>query len=206
MHIPHPPGHGSRGTWLRFFTLAALTAVPALVLAHEQGTVTSSAFIAGFQHPFGGLDHLLAMLAVGMWGAQLGMPALWVLPVAFPMLMAVGGVTGLIGLPLPSIELGIALSVLVLGAAILFKARPPLWVGFVLVGFFALFHGHAHGLELPGFADPLPYSLGFVVATGLIHIGGIVVGLVTHLRHGMLALRAFGGLIAITGAWLLATL
>lgn len=171
--------------------------------AHEQGAVGSGSFVTGFSHPFGGLDHMLAMLAVGMWGARLGMPALWALPVAFPMLMAVGGVMGILGLPLPSIELGIALSVVVLGAVILVALKPPLWVAILLVSFFAVFHGYAHGAELPGQSDPLPYSGGFIVATGLIHIAGILIGFVTRLPHGMMALRAGGGAIAAAGVYLL---
>lgn len=171
--------------------------------AHEQGAVGSGSFVTGFTHPFGGLDHMLAMVAVGMWGARLGMPALWMLPVAFPLLMAAGGVMGILGLPLPSIELGIALSVVVLGAVILVALRPPLWVAILIVSFFAVFHGYAHGAELPGHSDPLPYSLGFIVATGLIHIAGILIGFVTRLPHGMTALRAGGGAIAAAGVYLL---
>ncbi len=174
--------------------------------AHQQGAVDSGSFVTGFMHPFGGLDHLLAMLAVGMWGARLGMPALWMLPVAFPMLMAMGGVMGILALPLPSIELGIALSVVVLGGVILASVKPPLWASILIVSFFALFHGYAHGAELPQQSDPLPYSVGFVVATGLIHIAGILIGFVTRLPHGMLALRAGGGAIAATGIFLLISL
>ncbi len=174
--------------------------------AHQQGAVDSGSFVTGFMHPFGGLDHLLAMLAVGMWGARLGMPALWMLPVAFPMLMATGGVMGILALPLPSIELGIALSVVVLGGMILASVKPPLWASILIVSFFALFHGYAHGAELPQQSDPLPYSVGFVVATGLIHIAGILIGFVTRLPHGMLALRAGGGAIAVTGVFLLISL
>ncbi|MGB0722479.1 MAG: HupE/UreJ family protein [Gammaproteobacteria bacterium] len=177
--------------------------IPLSTLAHTEGAVGGSAFTTGFMHPFGGLDHMLAMLAVGMWGAQLGMPALWILPVAFPLMMAVGGVTGLVGMPLPSIELGIALSVVMLGAVILFKLRPPIWASFLIVGFFAIFHGHAHGLELPGNADPLAYSIGFVVATGLIHIAGILIGFVTHMPRGMALLRAGGAAIAAAGVWIM---
>ena len=106
-------------------------------------------FLTGFRHPISGLDHVLAMVAVGLWGAQLGSPAIWVLPVAFPMVMAFGGMLGLMGVPLPGIEYGIAASAILLGAAVMFEVRPPLAVAAILVGFFAIFHGHAHGTELP---------------------------------------------------------
>lgn len=182
---------------------AALVLLPLAAGAHEQGAIGANAFLTGFLHPLGGLDHMLAMLAVGMWGALLGMPALWLLPVAFPLLMAVGGVLGMVGFPLPTVELGIALSVLVLGAVIAINFRAPLWVSLLVVSFFAIFHGYAHGVELPAQTNPLSYSLGFVVATGLIHLAGIGIGMVTHLPRGMLLLRAGGGAIAAAGAFLL---
>jgi len=192
---------------MRIFRLVTFTLLlPAAAFAHQQGAVDSNAFLVGFAHPFGGIDHLLAMLAVGMWGALLGMPALWTLPIAFPMLMAVGGVIGILGLPLPSIELGIALSVIVLGAVILFAVRPPLWGSLVIVSFFALFHGYAHGIELPQLTDPLGYSLGFVVATGLIHITGILIGFITRLPHGVTLLRGCGGVFCAAGIYLLVSL
>src|ERR1700741_1543150 len=100
-------------------------------------------FLTGFRHPISGLDHVLAMVAVGLWGAQLGSPAIWVLPVAFPMVMAFGGMLGLMGVPLTGIEYGIAASAILLGAAVMFEYRPPLGVAAGLVGFFAIFHGHA---------------------------------------------------------------
>ncbi|MCB1864133.1 MAG: HupE/UreJ family protein [Chromatiales bacterium] len=187
----------------RIATVLALITLAPVALAHQQGAVDSGALVSGFMHPFGGIDHLLAMLAVGMWGAQLGRPALWMLPVAFPMLMAAGGVLGIAGIPFPSVELGIALSVVVLGAVILLNARPPLAISLAIVSGFALFHGYAHGVELPSQADPLPYSFGFVLATGLIHLAGIAIGLITHLPRGLAMLRAGGAAIAATGVWLL---
>ncbi len=189
------------------FKLAVLISLlPVAAFSHQQGAVGSHAFLVGFAHPFGGIDHLLAMLAVGMWGALLGIPALWTLPIAFPMLMAMGGVTGILGLPLPSIELGIALSVIVLGAVILFAVRPPLWASLLIVSFFALFHGYAHGIELPQQTDPLGYSLGFVIATGLIHIAGILIGFVTRLPNGVTLLRICGGGFTAAGIYLLTSL
>ncbi len=109
------------------------------------------------------------MVAVGLWGAQLGPPAVWLLPVAFPMVMAFGGTLGLVGVHLPGVEIGIALSAIGLGAAVLFEAKPKLAIAAALVGFFAIFHGHAHGTELPEGANGLLYSIGFVIATGLLH-------------------------------------
>jgi urease accessory protein len=174
---------------------------PALALAHE-GAGAAGGFAAGFLHPLAGLDHVLAMLAVGMWGAQLGAPAIWLLPVAFPAVMALGGVAGILGLPLPSVETGIALSVIALGTAIALDRRPALWLAALLVACFAVFHGYAHGTELPSQAGALPYSAGFVLATGLIHLTGIGIGFLTELRGGAALLRAGGAAIALTGLWI----
>jgi len=181
-----------------------LVTLPLSVAAHQQGTIGSSALLNGLSHPISGLDHVLAMLAVGMWGARLGMPAIWLLPVTFPLMMTLGGIAGMLGLPLPSVELGIGLSVVMLGGVILAGLRAPLWISMPLVGIFAVFHGYAHGVEMPGLSDPLAYSLGFVVATGLIHIAGITIGLVTRLPHGHTLLRLGGGLISAAGVYLLA--
>lgn len=168
--------------------------------AHSE--VYGSGFSAGFMHPLSGLDHVLAMLAVGLWGAQLGQPALWLLPVAFPLVMALGGVAGIVGLPLPGVEVGIVASVIALGAAVAWAKRPPLVVAAALVSAFAVFHGYAHGAELPGQAGPLGYSAGFVTATGLIHLAGIGLGEVRRLRRGPALLRAGGAAIALTGVLL----
>jgi hypothetical protein len=121
---------------------------PLNVQAHPQ-TGSTTGFLSGFEHPLSGWDYIFAMVAVGWWGAQLGAPAIWALPVAFPMATAFGGMLGLMGAPLPSVEVGIAISALALGAVVLAECRPPLWVAAVIVGFFALFHGHAHGTESP---------------------------------------------------------
>ncbi len=153
----------------------------------------------GFWHPFSGLDHILAMVAVGIWAAQSGRPAMWVLPVMFPLAMAGGGLLGVAGLPVPGIEPGIAASVLVLGLLVAFKVRPPLALSVALVALFALFHGHAHGAELPQAASPLLYGLGFIAATGILHLIGLGIGQVTRLPAGMTALRVGGGAIAAAG-------
>jgi urease accessory protein len=140
------------------------------------------------------------MVAVGLWGAILGRPALWLLPVAFPVAMAMAGALGVIGVPLPLVEEGIALSSIVLGGMVLFAKAPPLPVALTVVAVFAVFHGHAHGTELPESADPVAYAVGFVVATGLLHLCGIGIGAITRWPAGVVAVRAAGGAIALGGA------
>lgn len=180
-----------------FVFLCAQTA-----LAHPQKG-EAVGFLTGFRHPISGLDHVLAMVAVGLWGAQLGAPAIWVLPVAFPMVMAFGGMLGLMGVPLPGTEYGIALSAILLGAAIVFEVRPPLGVAAALVGVFAIFHGHAHGTELPAGQSALLYSMGFVIATGCLHALGIGIGTVYRWGWGQKLLRVAGGLVAAGGTFFL---
>jgi urease accessory protein len=161
-------------------------------------------FLTGFRHPISGLDHVLAMVAVGLWGAQLGAPAIWILPVAFPMVMAIGGMLGLMGIPLPGIEYGIALSAMLLGIAVMVEVRPPAGVAAALVGFFAIFHGHAHGTELPPGQSALLYSMGFVIATGCLHALGIGAGTVHRWAWGQKLLRVAGALVAGGGVFFLA--
>lgn len=172
---------------------------PVMVLAHTEGG-RAEGFIAGFHHPISGLDHILAMVSVGLWGAQLGAPAIWLLPVTFPVVMAFGGMLGLIGVPLPGVEIGIAISGIILGMAVLSEWRPPLWVAAVIVGIFAIFHGHAHGTELPAGASGMLYSIGFVMATGLLHGCGISIGLIHRWTWGRWALRVAGFVVAVAGA------
>lgn len=191
----------------RLATLAGLALlVPLAALAHEEGAAAGSSFATGFLHPIRGVDHVLAMFAIGLWGSQLGMPGIWVLPVAFPLVMAFGGALGIAGVPLPGTELGIALSVVALGAIIALALRPPVAGALAVAAFFAVFHGHAHGAELPGQAGAIAYSAGFVLATGLIHLSGIAVGLLIHLPRGPALVRIGGGAIALAGAYLLAGL
>lgn len=175
---------------------------PALAVVHEE-TEGSAGFLSGLQHPVTGIDHVLAMVAVGIWGAQLGRPAIWVLPVAFPIVMAVGGMLGLMGVDLPGTEIGIAASAIVLGTLVSLEARPPLWVAAAVVGFFAIFHGHAHGTELPAGSSGASYTIGFVVATGLLHAAGITIGSIHRWRSGKLVLRLTGALVASAGAYFL---
>jgi len=170
--------------------------------AHIEGG-QAAGFITGLQHPWSGLDHVLAMIAVGLWGAQLGNPAIWLLPIAFPMMMAMGATMGLLGIPVPGVEIGIALSAIVLGTMILVEVRPNLAVAIAIVGVFAIFHGHAHGTELPLGQSGLLYSMGFVIATGCLHALGIALGLVNGLPAGKLALRGAGSFIAAMGVFFL---
>jgi urease accessory protein len=180
-------------------TLAAILLVLAgAAVAHEGGGIAGG-FSSGFMHPVLGWDHVVAMVAVGLWGAFLGRPAIWLLPIVFPMVMAFGGAIGLSGLHLPAVETGIALSAIVLGAVVALALRPPIWVAAAIVGSFAVFHGYAHGVELPRAADPLAYSLGFVIATGMLHLVGIAIGLVVRWPAGKVTVRAVGAAIAMAG-------
>jgi urease accessory protein len=181
--------------------LAALLAVALLAapaFAHEQQG-QAAGFLAGLRHPVSGLDHVLAMVAVGLWGAQLGAPAIWLLPITFPLVMAMGAMLGFLGVPVPGIEYGIAASGILLGAMVMFEARPPLVVAALLVGFFAIFHGHAHGTELPPGRSALLYSIGFVMATGCLHAVGIGIGTVHRWPWGRQLLRAAGAVVAAGG-------
>jgi urease accessory protein len=168
---------------------------PSAAMAHT-GTGLPGGLVAGFEHPFTGLDHLLAMVSVGLWGAFLGRPLIYVLPVLFPLVMVVGAVLGMFGLPLPSVEMGIALSVTVLGICIALALRAPIWLAAMITGAFAIFHGYAHGRELPSAADPAGYSSGFVLATGLLHLSGIGLG---YLNRWLT--RGLGGAIGAVGFW-----
>lgn len=163
----------------------------------------ASGFATGFLHPISGLDHVAAMVAVGLWGAQLGAPAIWVLPVAFPLVMAMGGLLGFIGVPLPGVEYGIAASAIVLGAAVMLRVRPPLVVAAALVGLFAIFHGYAHGTELPAGQNAMLYSIGFVTATGGLHAIGIGVGALHRFAWGERLIRTAGAIVSVGGVFFL---
>ena len=185
-------------TRYRLFFALALVLFMSAAQAHESAGMAGG-FISGFVHPLLGWDHVVAMVAVGLWGAFLGAPAIWILPVVFPLVMAFGGMLGVLGIPLPAVETGIASSAVVLGAMVAMAARPPIWVAAVIVAIFAIFHGYAHGAELPNSANPLTYSIGFVIATGLLHLLGIGFGLLVKWPAGKLAVRVSGGVIALAG-------
>jgi urease accessory protein len=182
------------------FCLAAVS--PAL--AHTGGL--GGGFLGGLSHPLLGPDHVAAMVAVGLGGAFLGQPAIVILPIVFPLVMALGGVLGILGVPLPGVEIGIAISAAVLGMMVALAARPPLWVAGIVVGAFAVFHGLAHGAELPPGANALAYSAGFVIATGCLHLCGIAIGLLARWPMGRLAVRTAGAAIAIAGLMFLGRL
>jgi urease accessory protein len=173
------------------------SATPAL--AHVQPD-QAQGILTGFSHPVSGLDHVLAMVSVGLWGAQLGPPAVWLLPVTFPMVMAIGGFLGLVGVHVPGVEIGIALSVLLLGLMVALEGKPAFVAAAMLVGAFAIFHGHAHGTELPPGQSGLVYSLGFVIATGALHGLGIAIGVVHRWPLGKVALRLAGVAVALAGS------
>ena len=180
---------------LHLILAALLTATPAFAHTGE-GT---GGFVSGLAHPVFGLDHVVAMVAVGLWGVFLRAPAIWLLPIVFPLVMAFGGVLGILGVPLPAVETGIASSAIVLGLMVALAARPPLWAAAVLVGAFAIFHGYAHGKELPDGANAVAFSAGFVIATGLLHLCGIGFGGLSRWPAGRLAVRGAGGAIALIG-------
>ncbi|MFQ5625148.1 MAG: HupE/UreJ family protein [Methyloligellaceae bacterium] len=194
----------SRRCISRLLLCAAILALtPALGIAHESPRGLDGV-ASGFLHPVQGFDHLLAMLAVGIWGAQMGWRAIWTLPVVFPLIMAIGGVLGVTGVTLPQTELAIALSELVLGLAILCAWRAPVAAAAAIAGGFAIFHGHAHGLELPEAANPAAYGFGFIAATGLIHVAGIGFGLIAMKSVQGWVARCSGGVIALAGLYFLA--
>lgn len=183
--------------------LVLLILWPTPALAHEDAAMAGG-FTTGFRHPLSGIDHALAMISVGLWGAFLGRPLIIVLPTLFPVMMALGGGLGMAGVPVPPVEAGIALSVLVLGLMVAFAVRAPVPVACAIVAVFALFHGYAHGLEAPSRVDPVGYSTGFVLSTGLLHLAGIAIGTLLLLPRGAIAVRAAGAGIALSGSWFLA--
>ena len=185
------------------FALATACTLAALLLAGpasaHMGTGLPGGFVSGFKHPLTGFDHLLAMVSVGLWGAFLGQPLIIALPVIFPTVMAFGAFLGMQNVPFPPVEIGIALSVLVLGVVIAAKWRAPIWAACAIVAMFGLFHGYAHGRELPSAADPIGYAVGFVLATGLLHVAGIGLGTL-HARPGGIAItRLMGVGVALAG-------
>ena len=187
------------------FKSAALVALfaltPILAQAHP-GHSHAGGFAGGLSHPLSGLDHILAMVAVGLWAAQLGGRSLWAVPASFVSLMIAGGALGMMGLPLPMVETGILVSVLVMGIFIATAARLPLAASMVIVGLFALFHGYAHGTEAPLAASGLSYGFGFVVATAMLHACGIALGLAAQKFLTASAVRFTGAAIALCGVCL----
>lgn len=185
---------------------AALALLAAPALAHT-GVDAHAGFASGFGHPFGGLDHLLAMVAVGLWAIQLNQNGsrhgLWLLPLSFVAPMALGFLSGYAGLPLPGVELGIALSVLALGLVVAFAARPPLAVAMLFCAVAAIFHGHAHGAEMPADGIAAAYAGGMVLATALLHGAGIAAARLAQRVSLPVLTRAAGAAVAVCGVVIL---
>ena len=194
---------------MKLNTLAATIAALGLAspaFAHT-GVGATHGFDHGFWHPLTGADHVLAMVAVGLFAANLGGRALWLVPATFVSVMAAAGAIGMSGLEIPFVETGIALSVLVLGLVLMTRLAPPVGVAMGLVGFFAIFHGHAHGAEMPADASGLSYGLGFLMATALLHAAGVGLGVAVAKAGNAVSAplaRIGGGAMALAGVGLLA--
>ncbi len=182
----------------KLLTAAALVLLPTAAWAHPSITHHVHGFMAGVSHPFTGLDHLLAMLSVGLWASQKGGKALWLWPAAFVSAMIMGGVLGMAGIGLPLVEPIIAASLLVLGAAIATTLMLSTGAGIAIIALFGLFHGNAHGLEAPASGAGL-YALGFIVSTITLHVAGLALGLSAQKMHRPMLVRAGAVLIAATG-------
>jgi urease accessory protein len=183
--------------------MAVLT--PIVAFAHT-GVGETSGFVHGFGHPISGLDHILAMLMVGVFAWQLGGRALWLVPMTFVVVMAVGGTLGIAGVGVPFVEIGIALSVVVFGAIVAFDVKAPTAAAMGVVGLFAIFHGHAHGAEVPEDAGGVAYAAGFMIATALLHLAGISAGFLIGKageHYGSVVVRLAGGLATVAGVALL---
>lgn len=205
------PGHIAKRTrrvvWIPAFagmTLVLAATMTTAALAHT-GAEHAFSFASGFKHPFTGLDHMLAMVAVGLWAGLNGGRALWAWPVAFVGVMVLGGALGISGFVVPMVEAGILASVVVLGLLVLAAARLPVAAGALLVAVFALLHGHAHGAELPGEAAAATYAAGFAIATAILHAIGIGVSRLASTANGRLAVRGAGALVAAAGVALALT-
>ncbi|MFO0991087.1 MAG: HupE/UreJ family protein [Hyphomicrobiales bacterium] len=190
----------------RFGLATLILLITAAAAEAHTGIGSTMGFAHGFGHPFSGLDHILAMVAVGLFAANLGGRTLWLVPLSFVSMMAVGGALGITGVDLPFVEIGIAASVIVLGLAVAMQWNLPVAGAMALVGFFALFHGHAHGAEMPADASGLAYGVGFVLATAILHVIGIGLGLGIGLlakATSKRALQAGGAVMSIAGAAML---
>jgi urease accessory protein len=191
---------------IRFALLLAVALLPTAAFAHT-GVGGTHGFSHGFLHPLSGLDHQLAMVMVGVFAWQLGGRAVWLVPTTFVLVMAFGGFLGTSGIPIPYVEVGIALSVVVLGAIVSSGVKAPVAVAMAVVGLFAVFHGHAHGSEMPFDASGVAYAAGFMIATALLHAIGIGLGSVIGRlgeTHGKPIYRVAGGLASLAGMAFLA--
>jgi urease accessory protein len=183
---------------------AAGVLTPGLARAHEANSLQFGSFLGGLTHPVLGPDHFLAMVSVGIVSAQIGGRAIWTVPATFVAVMALGGALGLLDVGLTAIELGIAFSVLVLGVAIAADRQLPMALAMAAVGVFAVFHGYAHGTEMPTVAEPVRYAAGFLTGTAALHILGVIIGDISQpYARGRVMLRVAGGAIAGVGTWFL---
>jgi urease accessory protein len=189
-------------TFPRTLPLLLIFLLPSLAQAHPGSPGHTHGFSNGLLHPLTGLDHICAMVAVGLWAAQRGGRALWLVPLTFVSIMVVGGILGMGGVGIPYVEQGIAASVLVLGIFIAAAVRLPLAASMAIVGLFALFHGYAHGAEMPDTASGLAYGIGFVIATASLHFCGISLGLAAQKFASAKLIRFAGGAIAGCGVYL----
>jgi urease accessory protein len=191
----------------RAIPLAVGIAMAGVILSSPAMAHTTNAsgagFAGGLSHPFSGLDHILAMITVGLWASQLGRPAYWVLPLTFPVVMAIGAILGIANVPLPWVEIGITASVIVLGLMVALALKPSLVFSIALVGLFALMHGHSHGTELPQAASPVSYGAGFLISTILLHGIGLVISGTSCRPLGRVGLQTAGAAIAAIGVMLL---
>lgn len=187
--------------FLSLLTIGAISLLPVSAFAHG-GVGSVTGFWSGVGHPISGADHMLAMVAVGLWAAQIGGRAVWAVPGAFVALMLVGGVLGFSSIPLPYVEQGILVSVLVMGMLIAFALRLPVLISMIIVGIFAVFHGHAHCSEMPLAMGALSYSAGFAIATALLHAAGIGGGTLLQRLGSVKATRLAGAAIALGGVYL----
>ena len=186
---------------IKLVAVVGMVLMPTIALAHT-GVGNTSGFVDGFGHPISGLDHVLAMLIVGVFAWQLGGRALWLVPLTFVCVMAVGGMLGVAGIGVPFVEIGIALSVVVLGAIVAFNVKAPIAAAMGVVGLFAMFHGHAHGAEIPDDAGGVAYAAGFMIATAILHLAGISIGFLIGTADKRLV-RLAGGLTTGAGVALL---
>ena len=191
-----------KGSFRVLVLLLTTLMVPSLAHAHV-GVGETSGLLHGMGHPLSGLDHICAMVAVGLWAAQMGGRSIWAVPLTFITVMAMGGIMGMIGINLPFVETGIVISVLTLGVLIAASVRLPLVASVIIVGLFAICHGHAHGAEMPETASGLAYAVGFIIATAFLHACGIGSGIAIQRLASPKIVRFAGTAIVLCGGYLL---
>jgi urease accessory protein len=183
----------------------ALAMLPGAAFAHT-GVGQTTGFMHGFGHPVSGLDHILAMVMVGVFAWQLSGRAVWAVPATFVGVMAIGGALGVAGIGIPFVETGIALSIIVLGAVVALNVKAPVAAAMAVVGLFAIFHGHAHGAEMPENAGGVAYAAGFMIATAVLHAAGLGLGYVIGKvgeKRGPVLVRSTGAFAALAGVAIL---